>query len=74
MHNLLFHCHFYVCFFSVKINSVLSLKKMGGRAIRSEPQVLIISDVAREILERAGWINYLTRLQQSHETVAIEFL
>jgi len=47
---------------------------MAGRVIRNEPQVLIISDAARAILERAGWINYLTRLQQSHETMAIEFL
>ena len=35
---------------------------------------MIISDVAREILTRAGWIVYLNRLQQSNETVAIEFL
>lgn len=47
---------------------------MGGREISNEPQVVIISDAAQAILERIGWINYLTRLQQSHETVAIEFL
>ena len=47
---------------------------MGGRSIRSEPQVLMVSDAAREILARAGWIAYLNRLQQSNETVAIEFL
>ena len=47
---------------------------MGGQKIRSEPQVLAVSIAAREILERVGWITYLTRLQQPHETVAIEFL
>jgi len=47
---------------------------MGGRSIRSESQVLMVSDVAREILVRAGWIVYLNCLQQSNETVAIEFL
>ena len=47
---------------------------MGGRAIRSEPQQLTISAAAREILERAGWLNYFNRLQESNETVAMEFL
>ena len=46
---------------------------MGGREIRSEPQNLTISAAAREILERAGWLNYLSRLQESNETVAMEF-
>lgn len=52
-----------LCFCFLKINSVLRLNKMGGKSIRSEPQVLIISDAAREILVRAGWIAYLKRLQ-----------
>ena len=47
---------------------------MGGRSIRREPQVLIVSDVAWEILARAGWLVYLNHLQESNETIAIEFL
>jgi len=47
---------------------------MGGRSIHREPQVLTVSDAAREILTRAGWIVYLNHLQQSNETVAIDFL
>lgn len=47
---------------------------MGGRAIQSEPQELTVSATAREILERAGWLTYLSRLQESNETVAMEFL
>jgi len=47
---------------------------MGGREIRSEPQRLTVSTAAREILERAGWLNYFSRLQESNETVALEFL
>ena len=47
---------------------------MGGRSIRREPQVLTDSDVAREILARAGWLVYLNHLQESNETVAIELL
>ena len=47
---------------------------MGGRAIRSEPKQLTISAAAREILEREGWLNYFNRLQESNETVAMEFL
>ena len=35
---------------------------------------MTISAAAREILERAGWLNYLNRLQESNETVAMEFL
>lgn len=47
---------------------------MEGRSIRREPQVLTVSNAAQEILTRAGWIVYLNRLQESNETVAIEFL
>ena len=47
---------------------------MGGRAIRSEPQELTVSAAAREILERAGWLTYISCLQESNETVAMEFL
>ena len=47
---------------------------MGARSIRREPQVLTVSDAPWEILTRAGWIVYLNRLQESNETVAIEFL
>ena len=47
---------------------------MGGRSIQREPQVLTVSDVAREILARAGWLVYLNRLLEPNETVAIEFL
>lgn len=47
---------------------------MGGRAIQSEPQELTVFAAAREILERAGWLTYLSRLQESNETVAMEFL
>jgi len=36
--------------------------------------VLTVSDAAQEILARAGWLTYLNRLQESNETVAIEFL
>jgi len=35
---------------------------------------LTVSDAAREILARAGWLTYLNRLEESNETVAIEFL
>ena len=47
---------------------------MGGKAIRSEPSKLVVSEVARGILERAGWLNYFNRLQESNEAVAMEFL
>jgi len=47
---------------------------MGGRSIRREPQVLTVSDATREILARAGWLVYLNHVQESNETVAIEFL
>lgn len=47
---------------------------MGGRLIGREPQVLIVFDAAQEILARAGWLVYLNRIQQSNETVEIEFL
>ena len=47
---------------------------MGGREIRREPQVLTVSASAQEILERARWLTYLNRLQDSNEAVAIEFL
>ena len=47
---------------------------MGEKAIRSEPQELTVSAAAREILEKAGWLNYFSCLQESNETVALEFL
>lgn len=47
---------------------------MGGRSIQRETQVLIVSDAAREILARAGSLIYLNHLQESNETIAIEFL
>jgi len=47
---------------------------MGGKAIRSEPHKLIVSATTWEILEKAGWLNYFRRLQESNETVALEFL
>jgi len=47
---------------------------MGGRPIRREPKVLTVSTAAQEILVRAGWLTYFNRLQESNETVAIEFL
>ena len=47
---------------------------MGGRAIRREPQVLTVFTAAREILARERWLTYLNRLQESNETMAIEFL
>ena len=47
---------------------------MGGRPIHSELQVLVFSNVAREIIEKLGWITYFTRLQQPHETVATMIL
>lgn len=46
---------------------------MGGRSIRREPQVLTVFDATREILARSGWLVYLNHLQESNETVAIEF-
>ena len=36
--------------------------------------MLVISDAAREILERIGWTTYFMRIQQPHEAVATEFL
>lgn len=47
---------------------------MGGRSIQREPQVLTVSDAAQKILAKAGWLFYLNRVQESNETVAIEFL
>jgi len=47
---------------------------MGGKAIRSEPSKLVVSEAAQEILERAGWLTYFNRLRESNETVAMEFL
>lgn len=47
---------------------------MGGKAVRSKPCKLTVSAAAREILERAGWLNYFSRLQESNETVVMEFL
>src|ERR1700733_562626 len=47
---------------------------MGGKTIRSEPSKVTVSAAAREILENAGWLNYFNRLQESNETVALEFL
>ena len=47
---------------------------MGGRSIRSEPQTLVVSDAARAILDKLGWITYFMRMQQPHEAVATEFL
>lgn len=36
-----------------------SVVAMGGRAIWSEPPVLMMSDQAHEILEHAAWLQYL---------------
>lgn len=47
---------------------------MGGKAIRSEASELVVSEAAQEILERAGWLTYFSRLRESNETVAMEFL
>ena len=47
---------------------------MGGRIVRREPLILDVSDAAREILGRAGWITYFTRFQQPNEAIVIEFL
>lgn len=47
---------------------------MGGRSIQRESLELIVFDVAREILVRAGWLTYFNRLQESKETVEIKFL
>lgn len=47
---------------------------MGGISIRREPLVLTVSDAAWEILARAGWLTYLNHLQESNETISIEFL
>jgi len=47
---------------------------MGGRAIQNEPTVLIVSDQALVILERAGWMQYLNKLQGFHEEMTLEFL
>ena len=47
---------------------------MGGRSIRNEPQTLVVSDAARAILDKLGWITYFMRMQQPNEAVATEFL
>jgi len=47
---------------------------MGGRSIWREPLVLEVSDAAREILARAGWLTYFNHLQEYNGTVVIEFL
>ena len=82
----LLHCCILCVFFRETLLSVFQTENafaipfrnhsenMGGKAIRSEPQQLMISAAAREILERAGWLNYFNRLQEANETVAMEFL
>ena len=47
---------------------------MGGKSIRSESSELIVSEAARKILEKAGWLTYFGRLRKSNEIVAMEFL
>lgn len=47
---------------------------MGAKAIHSEPIVLRVSEQAHEILQRVGWLQYLTKLQGFHEEITIEFL
>ena len=47
---------------------------MGGKSIRSEPSELIVSEAARKILEKAGWLTYFGRLRKSNKIVAMEFL
>ena len=49
-------------------------RTMGGKSIRSEPSELIVSEAARKILEKAGWLTYFGRLRKSNEIVAMEFL
>ena len=39
-----------------------------------EPLTLAITNEAREILARAGWITYFTIFQPPNEEIAIEFL
>ena len=72
-----------LCFFN-SVNSYRSIVKtlrfhskninMGGRSIWREPLVLEVSDAAREILARAGWLTYFNHLQEYNGTVVIEFL
>lgn len=47
---------------------------MGGKAVHREPLVLQVSDRAREILIRVGWISYITRFHPSNEEISMEFL
>lgn len=46
---------------------------MGGRSIRNEPTVLMVSDHAHAILERT-WLQYLNKLQGFHGEMKLEFL
>lgn len=39
-----------------------------------EPLILAVSDAAREILVRVGWVACFTRLQQPNEAIAIKLL
>ncbi len=47
---------------------------MGGRAIRNEATMLMVSDQASAILKRAGWMQYLNKLKGFHEEMKLEFL
>lgn len=53
---------------------VIGIETMVGRAIQNEPLVLTVSDQAHAILEHAGWMQYLNRLQGFHEELTLEFL
>ncbi len=44
---------------------------MGGT---SEPTVLQITMQARDILEHAGWAQYLTRMHEFNDDIALELL
>ena len=36
---------------------------MGGNSLRNEPTIFQVSESTRTILQRAGWIPYLHRIQ-----------
>ena len=69
---LFFFCRNYVL--CIAVPSRPWNRTMGGKSIRSEPSELVVSEAARKILEKAGWLTYFGRLRKSNEIVAMEFL
>ena len=51
-----------------------SIPTMGGNTLQNEPSNFPISEAASAILQRAGWLTYVHKLQGNNTEIAIEFL